>query len=81
MFWPREFRRKERLEKEIRELRAGLDAKQQDLRTKTAAATAAEEQVQRLEQLLREAQVRRARLARLSLCLSSSLRVLCDPDL
>lgn len=53
----REQRRKERLEKEVRELKGKLDAKQQELRVKTAATAAAEEQVHRMEQLLRESQV------------------------
>eukprot|EP00884_Botryococcus_braunii_P003023 jgi/Botrbrau1/12721/Bobra.67_1s0084.1 len=52
----REQRRKERLEKEVRELKSKIDAKQGELRSKAAATAAAEEQVHRMEQLLREAQ-------------------------
>lgn len=45
------------MEKEVRELKGKLDGKQQELRVKAAATAAAEEQVHRMEQLLREAQV------------------------
>ena len=54
----RELRKKERLEREMKELKSALEARQADIKAKSAAATQAEEQVQRLEQSLKESQVR-----------------------
>ena len=54
----RELRKKERLEREMKELKNALEARQADIKAKSAAATQAEEQVQRLEQSLKESQVR-----------------------
>lgn len=53
----REARKKERLEREVKELKGALESRQAEIRSKQAAATQAEEQVQRLEQMLKEAQV------------------------
>lgn len=51
------------MEREMREVKAALDARAADIRTKTAAISAAEDQVSRLEQNLRDSQVcRRSRI-------------------
>lgn len=54
----REARKKERLEGEAKQLKSALEARQADIKTKSAAAQQSEEQVKRLEQMLRESQVR-----------------------
>lgn len=53
----REARKKERLEGEVKQLKSALEARQADIKTKSAAAQQSEEQVKRLEQMLRESQV------------------------
>ena len=53
----REARKKERLEREVKELKQALESRQAEIRSKQAAATQAEEHVARLEQMLKEAQV------------------------
>lgn len=53
----REARKKERLEGEAKQLKSALEARQADIKTKTTAAQQSEEQVKRLEQMLRESQV------------------------
>lgn len=55
--WCREARKKERLEGEAKQLKSALEARQADIKTKTSAAQQSEEQVKRLEQMLRESQV------------------------
>ena len=55
----RELRRKERAERELREARAAVEAKGAEARARQAAAAAAEEDIKRLEQALRESQARR----------------------
>ncbi|KAL3144393.1 hypothetical protein ABBQ32_004147 [Trebouxia sp. C0010 RCD-2024] len=52
----REARKKERLEGEVKQLKSALEARQADIKTKSAAAQQSEEQVKRLEQMLRESQ-------------------------
>ena len=50
-------RRRERLEREAKDVRAALEARQQDVKLKQQAAQTAEEQCGRLEHMLRDSQV------------------------
>ena len=45
------------MEGEVKQLKVALEARQADIKTKSAAAQQSEEQVRRLEQMLRESQV------------------------
>eukprot|EP00887_Chlorella_sp_A99_P000486 scaffold17.g486.t1 len=58
----KELKRKERLEKEIRDMRAVLEARQSDIRDKAAAVQQSEEHVAKLQGLLRESQAANERL-------------------
>ncbi|KAK9852338.1 hypothetical protein WJX84_004646 [Apatococcus fuscideae] len=53
----KEVRRRERLEREAKDVRAALEARQQDVKLKQQAAQTAEEQCGRLEHMLRDSQV------------------------
>jgi len=59
----REGRRRERLDRELKEVRASLEARNGELAARAAAHAAAEDQAHRLELMLRDSHVRRCVLA------------------
>ncbi len=54
----REGRRRERLERELKEVRASLEARNGELAARAAAHAAAQDQAHRLELMLRDSHVR-----------------------